>query len=63
MPQLIAEAAFNYATKPLKPGDEFEASDKDAKILKLAKRARDPRPGDKRRSGGRYQRRDMVAES
>jgi hypothetical protein len=62
MPQLIAEADFTYATKPLKVGDEFEASVKDANILKLAKRARDPKPGDRRRSG-RYQRRDMVAES
>jgi hypothetical protein len=60
---LIAEADFRYATKPLKVGDEFEASDKDASILKLAKRARDPRPGDKKRAGGRYQRRDMTAES
>ncbi len=63
MPLLIAESEFRYATKPLKVGDEFEASEKDAKVLKLAKRARDPRPGDRKRGGGRYQRRDMVAES
>lgn len=64
MPRLIAEAAFAYATKALKPGDEFEASDKDANILKLAKRARDAKPSDGGRRGrGNYIRRDMRAES
>lgn len=65
MPQLIAEASFRYATRPLKPGDAFEASEKDANILKLAGRARDagqdePQPEPKRTR--RYQRRDMTAE-
>jgi hypothetical protein len=62
MPSLVAEVAFTYATKQLKPGDEFEASEKDAHILKLAKRAKDAVSGETRRSR-RYQRRDMTAES
>ena len=59
MPTLVAEMAFTYAHKALKAGEEFEASDKDANILKLAKRARDA--GEAKRSR-RYQRRDMTAE-
>lgn len=66
MPQLVAKAAFTYATRALKPGDKFEASEKDARILKLTKRADDdldegaaaPEPKRTRR----YQRRDMLAE-
>lgn len=61
MPLLIAEASFRYATRPLKPGDEFEASEKDANILKLARRARDAKAEEPKRTR-RYQRRDMVAE-
>lgn len=63
MPLLIAQAAFRYATKPLQPGDEFEASEKDARILKLAQRARDAKPEEGKRGGRRYQRRDLLAES
>ncbi len=72
MPQLVAEAPFTYATKQLKAGDRFEASEKHANILKLAKKARDAAPdaapdvatADEpaaRRSGG-YRRRDMRAQ-
>lgn len=66
MPQLVANAAFTYANRALKPGDRFEASDKDAKILKLTKRASDDldhgaEPPEPKRNR-RYQRRDMLAE-
>ena len=61
MPQLIAKAAFPYAGRSLQPGDRFEATEKDANLLKMVKRAEDAdaSPDEPRRR--RYQRRDMVA--
>lgn len=62
MPQLVAKAAFTYAARALKPGDKFEASDKDAKILRLTKRAADDLDQTEPRRNRRYQRRDLLAE-
>lgn len=39
MPKLQATRELRYAGVTLKPGDIFEASDKDAKVLKLIKKA------------------------
>lgn len=46
MPRLIAQAAFSYAGRALKSGDEFEAIEKDAELLKLTKRASDAKADD-----------------
>lgn len=67
MPKLIAKAAFTYANRALKEGDEFDATDKDANILKLTKRAivaGEPEGAQLDLAGeaprrGRYSRRDM----
>src|SRR5690606_20235274 len=39
--KLIAKKGFRYAGRSLVPGDEFEASAKDARLLKAIKRASD----------------------
>lgn len=49
--KLIATTRFTYAGKNLRAGDEFEAKDKDAKLLKAIGRAKDA-----------YFRRDMRAD-
>lgn len=41
MPKLVAKVAFTYANRSLQPGDAFEASDKDARVLRLINRAED----------------------
>jgi len=56
---LVASLPFTYAGRSLKPGDRFEASAYDARILKAIKKAQDaPQPETKRE----YKRRDMKAE-
>lgn len=41
MPTLVATKPLLYAGQSLNVGDEFEASEKDAKILKAIRRAED----------------------
>lgn len=41
MPKLIALTDFPYAHRSMKKGEEFEASERDASVLKLTKRAAD----------------------
>lgn len=40
MPQMTATVAFPYNGKSLKAGEEFEASDRDARTLNLARKAK-----------------------
>lgn len=40
MTSLHARRAFTYATRRLLPGDQFEAPDRDARILMVTRRAR-----------------------
>jgi len=44
MPKLVATKELFYAGKTRNVGDEFDASDKDAKILKAIGKASDPAP-------------------
>ena len=75
MPELIATRAYRYGGRALQPGDPFEASSRDARLLKAIRKAKaapevvasDEEPsGDEAaqvsRGRGRYQRRDMRAE-
>lgn len=41
MPRLVAKKPFRYASRALQPGEEFEASARDARLLKAVKRAED----------------------
>lgn len=41
MRKLIARKPFRYASRALRPGEEFEASERDARLLKAVKRAED----------------------
>lgn len=41
MPKLVATKPFRYASRTLRPGDEFEASERDANLLKRVRRAED----------------------
>lgn len=41
MPKLVALTDFPYAHRSIKKGEEFEASERDANVLKLIKRAAD----------------------
>lgn len=65
--KMIADMHFTYARKDLKPGDEFEASEKDAFALKVYRRAHpveEPQePKKTLRLKRTYKRRDMTAES
>lgn len=40
MPQMTATVAFPYNGKSLKAGEDFEASDRDARTLNLARKAK-----------------------
>lgn len=74
MPRLIANVPFPYATRDLRAGEEFDASDSDARILVMIGRAKvaektedgglgDPViPADGEPLRRRYRRRDMRAE-
>lgn len=42
MPQLIAKKSLRYAGQSLEVGDKFEASEKDARLLKAVGRAGEP---------------------
>ncbi len=65
MEQLTALKPFPYARKSLKPGDDFEASSKDARILivigKARRRVEAPAPviAKAKRT---YKRKDLTAE-
>lgn len=59
MPRLIATSTYSYAGKTIKAGDEFEASEKDAFLLKLCHKAIDAEPV---RTKRQYRRRDLSAE-
>lgn len=41
MPTLTAIAELRYAGRTVHPGDDFEASERDAKLLKAIKKAKD----------------------
>ena len=66
--RLIAQKRMRYGTRALAAGDAFDATDKHARLLLLARAAaevlpelkdeEDAEPGKKRR----YKRRDMQAE-
>jgi len=43
MPKLVAIREFSYATRMLKPGQSFEATPNDARLLIAVKRAREVR--------------------
>lgn len=66
MAKLIATKRQRYGTRELRTGDAFEASDKDARVLKALKRATPapdsapPKPRPK--SSERYSRKDMRAD-
>ena len=74
MPRLIASNAFRYATRELRAGDPFDASDADARILLMIGRATEATEvpvesmtevggeGFDARPRRRYRRRDMTAE-
>lgn len=73
MPRLIASKSFRYATRQLRAGDPFDASDADARILLRIGRATEPAdmpddmggvviPADGEPTRRRYRRRDMRAE-
>lgn len=51
-----------YAGKSHRCGEVFDASDKDAKVLKLLNRAIDAPPPIQEPPRRQYRRRDMVAE-
>jgi hypothetical protein len=44
MPRLVTKGSLRYASRDLKPGEEFEASDNDALILKGTGKAADAKP-------------------
>ena len=44
MPRLVTIGPLRYASRDLKPGEKFEASDSDAFILKGAGKAEDAKP-------------------
>lgn len=65
MPKLIAEQEFAYEGVLLHPGDEFDATDRDADLLQRVKRARlyetrDMKADEAPKKAG-YNRRDMKA--
>lgn len=66
--KLVAAKELRYAGRSLKAGESFEASEKDAKVLKAIGKAKDPpRRGRPPKDGiaaetGEYLRRDMRAE-
>lgn len=64
MVQMIALADFRYARRDLRAGDAFEASDRDAGILRTVRRARfaDDETPSQDRPRRRYRRRDLRAE-
>lgn len=68
MPRLVAKQKFTYATRVLQPGDAFEASDEDARLLCGFDKAEPARSisaetsEPEERKTGRYRRRDMRAE-
>lgn len=68
MPRLVAIASFPYGIpqRALKPGDEFDATEDDAKVLKFARKAKDAKTramkSDRTERSQRYRRADMRAE-
>lgn len=71
MVKLVASSALRYASKQLQAGEEFEASESDARVLRGASKATDaPAPCDvaegtpeaQPRKPRSYKRRDMFAE-
>lgn len=65
MPRLVAIASFPYGIprRELSPGDEFDATDDDAKVLKFARKAKDAKvKRDDEGGSRRYRRADMRAE-
>lgn len=68
--RLIAQKTMRYATRRLTVGDEFEASDKDGRLLMLARAARacgamdeeDATELEEPVKKRRYKRRDLQAE-
>jgi hypothetical protein len=47
LPTLKALKRFPYGRKVLEPGEPFEATDKDARLLKMMGKAKDPDPAPK----------------
>ena len=64
MPRLVAVNLKRYASRDLKSGEEFEASESDAKVLIAAGKASLAETDDKPqpRKGARYRRSDMRSE-
>ena len=44
MPKLVAIKEHRYASRTMMPGEEYEASDKHAKLLKVIGKAKDAAP-------------------
>lgn len=58
MPRLKATKSMRYASRRLEPGDEFDANNRDARVLKAIGKAEDaPEP---RRGPGRPRREPVV---
>jgi len=63
MVTLVATQSYAYAQRSLVAGDTFEASEKDAALLKLIGKATDPPAETKHTRPKRtYQRRDLTPE-
>lgn len=71
MVSLVAKKDLRYASKDMRAGDTFDASEKDAQILKAVGHAEEsPAAGDettedvlqKQRKPRTYRRRDLLAE-
>lgn len=75
MPQLVAKKDLRYSSRDYRAGETFDATDKDADILKAVGHADDAgekaapeaaetqdRPAQPQRRGRTYGRRDMAAE-
>lgn len=59
--KLIALKEFKYAGRLVRPGDEFTATDRDAKVLLLVGRV-DKAPDEPKPVRRAYKRRDLQAE-
>lgn len=60
--QLIANKAFPYGGRPLKPGDPFNASKKDAALLVYVKYAKYGTEDEEPVKKSGYKKQNMVAE-
>lgn len=64
MVRLIAKSDLRYASRQLKAGEAFEATESDARVLRAANKADDATPVEEQpaRKQRSYRRRDMFPE-